>query len=482
MDLQVRMENILRETEGSLIDDTRAPATCAYGSNTAVNEYTTVGGVAVAHDPAGNLTGDHRGYSYVYDYENRIIEVRKSAGTLLVAAYAYDALGRRIEMAAYDNSQSPVTSKTTRYYYDGQRAVLQSETTADGLEERALVYGNYIDEVLVMRRKLTTGSTVDFFFGHDHLYSPVVRYNMVGGVAERYEYDAYGAVQVMNSSYVAINESTVRNSITFTGRELDVLDNGSLKIMYYRARYYDPQTGRFMQRDPKDYIDSMCLYEYVCSKPLTQFDPYGDRSQPGNGDNGIVCNKIRSIVDRIENLPEGSGARIDAINELYSLLSKGGLKYPLAAGAMQHWLSGTNEDYTLSKSDLTKDSGIAALIDSVLKNGKPGCESEGSKAASQQVTPSNKDLYYATGTFTLNAEMTWTDDCSSSCERKVEIRWWMRDPYDWHKGFDANVCGIAIQDSWALELQAAKNLQTFDVVADWTDKIGCRECKEEPKG
>jgi hypothetical protein len=35
-------------------------------------------------------------------------------------------MGRRIEMAAYDNSQSPVTVRTIRYYYDGQRAVVWS--------------------------------------------------------------------------------------------------------------------------------------------------------------------------------------------------------------------------------------------------------------------------------------------------------------------------------------------------------------------
>jgi RHS repeat-associated protein len=62
------------------------------------------------------------------------------------------------------------------------------------------------------------------------------------------------------------------------GRELDVLDNGSLKIMYYRARYYDPQTGRFMQRDPLEYVESPNIYEYVLSCPIGLLDPYGERS------------------------------------------------------------------------------------------------------------------------------------------------------------------------------------------------------------
>jgi RHS repeat-associated protein len=35
-------------------------------------------------------------------------------------------------------------------------------------------------------------------------------------------------------------------SYTFTGREFD----GETNLYYYRARYYDPQDGRFISKDP----------------------------------------------------------------------------------------------------------------------------------------------------------------------------------------------------------------------------------------
>jgi len=60
----------------------------------------------------------------------------------------------------------------------------------------------------------------------------------------------------------------------FTGRELDRLHTG-LKLYNYRARTYDPLLGRFLQRDPAEYIDSMNLYEYVKSNPLNDLDPTG---------------------------------------------------------------------------------------------------------------------------------------------------------------------------------------------------------------
>ena len=44
---------------------------------------------------------------------------------------------------------------------------------------------------------------------------------------------------------------------------------------YHRARYYDPQTGRFLQRDPLGYLPGPGLYEYAVSHPTMTRDPLG---------------------------------------------------------------------------------------------------------------------------------------------------------------------------------------------------------------
>jgi RHS repeat-associated protein len=95
----------------------------------------------------------------------------------------------------------------------------------------------------------------------------------------------------MAPDFSSRTQSLYDNPYTFTGRELDTLDAGSLSLMYYRARSYDPETGRFMQRDPlginpaggefnafdvlKQYSDGMNLYEYVRSNTQIHLDPDG---------------------------------------------------------------------------------------------------------------------------------------------------------------------------------------------------------------
>jgi RHS repeat-associated protein len=59
------------------------------------------------------------------------------------------------------------------------------------------------------------------------------------------------------------------NHWTFTGRFLDE----EAGLLYYRARYYDPATGRFLQRDPLGYFQGPHLFEYVATRPTNDADP-----------------------------------------------------------------------------------------------------------------------------------------------------------------------------------------------------------------
>jgi RHS repeat-associated protein len=270
------------------IQTLRGGGTDEYSVDSLTNRYTAIDASPLGYDAAGNLTQDKDDYLYTCDYENRITKIEKPDGPDTgsdpdpVAEFAYDTQGRRIRV--YD----AVAQTTTLYYYSDNWQVL-SEYTPSGTQQAYYVFGNYIDEVLLMRR-----NGADYYYLHDHLYSPVALVNSSGAVVERYEYDAYGKVTVWNSDYsTSYNASQYGNPYTFTGRELDVLDNGSLKLMHYRHRTYNIYTGRFMQRDQlginpsgakensfvvlRQYLDGVNTYEYGLSNPAKNADFYGTR-------------------------------------------------------------------------------------------------------------------------------------------------------------------------------------------------------------
>jgi RHS repeat-associated protein len=57
----------------------------------------------------------------------------------------------------------------------------------------------------------------------------------------------------------------------FTGRRYDP----ETALYYYRARYYDYYTGRFLQTDPTGYSDGLNVYAYVGNNPISWIDPSG---------------------------------------------------------------------------------------------------------------------------------------------------------------------------------------------------------------
>ncbi|NOT61949.1 MAG: RHS repeat-associated core domain-containing protein, partial [Acidobacteria bacterium] len=63
----------------------------------------------------------------------------------------------------------------------------------------------------------------------------------------------------------------------YTGREHDP-DTG---LMYYRARWYSPETGRFVSEDPIGLAGGINLYAYVENDPFNSIDPSGLQKKGG---------------------------------------------------------------------------------------------------------------------------------------------------------------------------------------------------------
>jgi RHS repeat-associated protein len=228
--------------------------------------------MAFTYDAVGNrLTGPAypkaSSYlqNYVYDYENRIVSVTRqvtgnpNADTV---TFKYDPFGRRIEknVSTYENGL-PTAYKYT-YVYDNEDIILEVlERTQSGnttTTTTAYTHGPGIDEPLSLAR-----NGQKYYYHADGLGSITSMTDSTQAVVNRYSYDSFGVVK---------RAETVCNDFTYTGREYDY-ETG---LYYYRARYYDPEAGRFVNKDPIGFEGGdVNVFNYVRGNPVNWADPLG---------------------------------------------------------------------------------------------------------------------------------------------------------------------------------------------------------------
>jgi len=165
--------------------------------------------------------------------------------------YQYDALGRRVVR------QDKKTGRT-EFTHDGMDVIQDRFEKNDGtLSTTNYINGIGIDDKL----KITTGTTSKYFLT-DHLGSTVGMSDTNGNVTESASYDSFGRIQ----------SSNLMTRYQYTGRETDETTG----LMYYRARQYDPQIGRFTSEDPIGFEGGdINLYLYVKNQPVKLKDPSG---------------------------------------------------------------------------------------------------------------------------------------------------------------------------------------------------------------
>ncbi|MBI4355471.1 MAG: hypothetical protein HY597_03335 [Candidatus Omnitrophica bacterium] len=227
-----------------------------------MNEYDDVGGTAQVHDANGNLKDDDA-LLYAYDACNRLVEVRRKSDNALIATYAYDDSNRRISKIV---TNSGALDGTTRFLWDGWQEIEER----DGSDVTVAQYtcDSCVGGLLTMERG---GQT--YYYHDDSLGSVEALTDSAGAIVERTTYDAYGAPQFTDAAFTPTGTtSSVGNPFLYTGQRLDP-ETG---LYYFRNRYYDPKTGRFIERDPIGYAGgSLGLYEYVGNNPTNATDPSG---------------------------------------------------------------------------------------------------------------------------------------------------------------------------------------------------------------
>ena len=202
--------------------------------------------------------------SFSYDDENRLITVTIQKGNKTKEiSYAYDPFGRRISKTVIkdeindDNSTKKTEyPQTTFYLYDNQNII--AEYDQNNQLTASYIYGPNIDEPL--------SADIDnnrIYYHADGLGSITTLTNHMGHKVQQYDYDSFGNIKS--------TPFWIKQPFTFTAREFDY-ETG---MYFYRARYYDPQAGRFITKDPIGFGGGTNFYAYVENNPVNGTDPYG---------------------------------------------------------------------------------------------------------------------------------------------------------------------------------------------------------------
>jgi RHS repeat-associated protein len=232
-------------------------------SYNAQNQATTVGNATLTYDKAGNVTADQTGQQLVYDAWGRLVKVLSASGAVL-AAYAYDGLGRRIQETA--------SGITTDLYYDQQGNVLEEDV--GGVAKAQYVYSP-ADGSLIERDRDATGNgqlSERLYAQTDANGDVTALVNAAGQVVERYVYDPYGTVTVLDANWNQRAGSQYAWRYLFQGGRYD----SATGYYHFGARDYSPGLGSWLEQDPLGLgAGSSNLYQFAEGNPTNRTDPSG---------------------------------------------------------------------------------------------------------------------------------------------------------------------------------------------------------------
>ena len=201
------------------------------------------------YDANGNLTSDGI-RSFVWDAEDRLVEISYPGEPGKRTVFTYDGSGRRASISDTAVGGSPTI--TTSYIWCGDRPC-QVRDSNDVLIRSYYAEGEFLPGTPTERR----------FYGSDQL-GTVRRVFESGGTSPAYEYDPYG---------VPLQSQPPATDYAFAGLRYHQASG----LYLSSSRAYDPLSGTWLTRDPIGELASPDgnLYPYVGGNPIGHIDPNG---------------------------------------------------------------------------------------------------------------------------------------------------------------------------------------------------------------
>ena len=213
------------------------------------DKLTSFNGQTITYDEVGNpLT--YRGNTLTWNFGRRLA----SFGNI---SYTYNEDGIR--------TKKIIGNKTTEFYLDGSNIIRQS----DGTDTLYFFYDR--DDNL-------TGFEYngDVYFYVKNMQGDVVAISDdSGNVVAEYTYDPWGKVLSVTGTNSALGNL---NPFRYRGYYYDT----DTSLYYLQSRYYDPETGRFLNSDDVNFIGtteseiSYNPFAYCENDPVNAIDPTGN--------------------------------------------------------------------------------------------------------------------------------------------------------------------------------------------------------------
>ncbi|MFH0837450.1 MAG: RHS repeat-associated core domain-containing protein, partial [Candidatus Aenigmatarchaeota archaeon] len=216
-----------------------------YGSD---DKLLTAGTAQYEYDANGNqIKKSEAGQNTTYEYntEDRLIKATLPNGKTV--QYTYGPTGQRTSRTDENG--------TVYFLYDSNDVLMELNSAGNQLAK--YTFGPGIDEPISMTR---SGST--YYYHTDGIGSVTALTDTSQNTAASYTYDEFGVISSQTG--------TINNQFKYTSRENDP----TVGLYYYRARFYDSTTGRFLSKDPLRLYDEN-RYAYVNNNPVNFVDPLG---------------------------------------------------------------------------------------------------------------------------------------------------------------------------------------------------------------
>ncbi len=208
-----------------------------------------LGSTKYAYDEDGQLR--ERG-SDKFTYGMRPGELQSATIGATTVTYDYDALGRRA-------ARTEDAGKPERFLYGDPENPdrLTASIAPDGTLSSYFYDG--LGRLIGLERE-----GARFYVATDSLGSPVVIADGEGKPVRETEYDAYGKVLRDSNPSFAL-------AIGYAGGLSDPLTG----LVHFGKRDYEPEEGRFTERDPSLFGGGLNLYAYAGDDPIDNSDPTG---------------------------------------------------------------------------------------------------------------------------------------------------------------------------------------------------------------